>query len=188
MEILSREGFEQQIQKMLGEMRLGKVFVYPTDTIYGIGCDATNPAAVARLRTRKKRDKRPFSVIAPSVEWIMCNCLVSRAEKEWLERLPGPYTLIVKLANREAICPAVNDGLSTIGVRIPNNWFAGVVAKAGIPFVTTSVNTTGKPFMTSLSDIDPDLKAGADYLLDVGPLRNKPSKVVDLVLGKAVRE
>jgi L-threonylcarbamoyladenylate synthase len=173
---------------MLGEMRLGKVFVYPTDTIYGIGCDATNPTAVGRIRALKKRDRKPFSVIAPSVEWIMCNCNVGRAEREWLERLPGPYTLIVRLANRAAICPDVNDGIATIGLRIPNNWFAGVVAKAGIPFVTTSVNVTGKPFMTSLSDINPGLREGVDYLVDVGPLKNKPSKVIDLVSGAAVRE
>jgi len=188
METLSREGFEQQIEKMLGEMRLGKVFVYPTDTIYGIGCDATNPASVGRIRALKEREKRPFSVIAPSLEWIMCNCQVGRREKEWLEKLPGPYTLIVRLANKAAVCPAVNYGLATIGVRMPNGWFTGAVAKAGIPFVTTSVNVTGKPFMTSAANINPGIKEDVDYLIDVGPLKNKPSKVVDLVLGKTVRE
>jgi tRNA A37 threonylcarbamoyladenosine synthetase subunit TsaC/SUA5/YrdC len=113
---------------------------------------------------------------------------VRRGQREWIEKLPGPYTFILKLSNKGAISPAVNDDLATLGVRIPANWFSRVVAEAGIPFVTTSVNVTGKPFMTSMSDINPKIKEGVDYIIDTGELKNKPSKVVDLASGSTVRE
>ena len=187
MEILDKESFEEQMPRMLSEMRNGKLFVYPTDTIYGMGCDATNSAAVGQIRSLKKRTKKPFSVIAPSLEWITSSCSVGKREKEWLWKLPGPYTLIMRLSNKASISPAVNDGLGTLGVRIPNNWFAGAVAQAGIPFVTTSVNVTSEPFMTSLADINPSIRESIDYIIDVGALKNKPSKVIDLTSDKQVR-
>jgi L-threonylcarbamoyladenylate synthase len=188
MEIIDKGGFERRHYRMIEEMRNGKVFVYPTDTIYGIGCDATNPTAVERIRTLKKRVDKPFSVIAPSIEWIMSNCDVRRSQREWIERLPGPYTFILKLSNKDAVSQSVNGGLSTLGVRMPANWFALVVAESGIPFVTTSVNLTGKPFMTSLKDISPKIRDGVDYIVDVGELKNKPSKVIDLASGSTVRD
>jgi L-threonylcarbamoyladenylate synthase len=188
MEIVSRAEFERRLPEMLREMRGGRVFVYPTDTIYGIGCDATNQAAVEQVRLLKKRAEKPFSVIVPSVRWIMLNCEVGHVERKWIRKLPGPYTLIMRLADRAAIATAVNGGIDTIGVRIPAIWFSGAVAHSGVPFVTTSVNVTGQPHMTSLADIDPAIREGADYIVDVGELRNRPSKVVDLISGSAVRE
>ncbi len=188
MEILSRAEFERRMPLMLEEMRGGKLFVYPTDTIYGMGCDATNPAAVGRVRLLKRRDRKPFSVIAPSLGWITSNCIVGRKERDWLARLPGPYTLIMRLSNRASVSPPVTEGLGTLGVRMPDNWFSAVVARAGIPFVTTSVNMTGKPFMTSLADIEPSIRDSADYIIDIGALKNRPSRVVDLASGKSVRE
>lgn len=188
MEILTKEEFENQITRMSEEMHAGKLFVYPTDTIYGIGCDATNSAAVERIRALKKRAEKPFSVIAPSVRWILQNCSIGKLESKWLRKLPGPYTLILKLAKKEAISPLVNANLDTLGVRIPANWFSGVVAYADIPFVTTSVNVTEEPHMTSLSDINPEIKEGVDYIIDTGELKNAPSKVIDLTSGEYVRE
>ena len=71
-----------------------EIFIYPTDTIYGLGCDATNEKLVKELREIKNRDDKPLSVIAPSVKWIFDNFDVGL---ELLEKyLPGPYTLLLK--------------------------------------------------------------------------------------------
>ena len=183
MEILNREEFERRMPEMLDGIRKGKVFVYPTDTIYGIGCGATNTGAVERIRVIKKRAEKPFSVIAPSVRWIIQNCHVGHTEAKWLRKLPGPYTLILGLSNRAAISPAVNGNTDSVGVRIPASWFSGVVANADIPFVTTSVNRSGEPHMTSLEDIDQSIRESVDYIVYDGPLKNSPSKVVDLASG-----
>ncbi len=188
-EILDRAGIESRIQEMLKEIRAGKIFVYPTDTIYGIGCDATRGASVKRIRAMKQRDSKPFSVVAPSREWINRNCIVNPKAKEWLEKLPGPYTFILKLSKSGAISTEVNGGLGTIGVRIPDNWFAKVIARAAIPFVTTSVNLSGKPHMASIDEIEPSIARSVDYIIDAGPLNNRPSRVVDLAGGgKTVRD
>ena len=62
----------------------GDVFVHPTDTIYGLGCNALDSKAVKKLRDMKKRPDTPFSVIAPSRAWIEENCIITKEAKEWL--------------------------------------------------------------------------------------------------------
>ncbi len=147
------------------------VFIYPTDTIYGIGCDARDSESVKRIREIKEREKKPFSVIAPSKNWIKENCFVGKE----LDKLPGAYTLILKL-KKDCICKEVNNGLDTLGVRIPKHWFSEIVKKLGFPIVTTSVNTTGEKFMTCLDDLDKNIKV--DFVIYDGELNGKPSKII----------
>ena len=71
----------------------GKIFIYPTDTLYGIGCNAMNKASVEKIREIKGRDKKPFSVIAPNIFWIKDNLIVDCDLEKYL---PGPYTVILK--------------------------------------------------------------------------------------------
>ena len=78
------------------------VFVYPTDTIYGLGCNATDEKAVDKLR-KIKNTKHPFSIIVPNKDWIYDNCTVNEEAEEWIRKLPGPYTLILRLKNKKAI-------------------------------------------------------------------------------------
>ncbi len=156
------------------------VFIYPTDTIYGIGCDATNPSLVDRIRNIKEQFDMPFSVIAPSKEWIEENCVVSDLAKEWLEKLPGPYTLILSLKNKDAIAENVNLGAGTIGVRMPDNWFMEVVSKMNVPIVTTSANLSGDDFMTSTDNLNPEIGRQTDMVIDQGELNGAPSTLVFL--------
>ena len=71
-----------------------EVFIYPTDTIYGIGCDATNDKLVEKIREIKQRENKPFSIIAPSVQWILDNFNVNVRLID--KYLPGPYTLLLE--------------------------------------------------------------------------------------------
>ena len=91
----------------------GSVFIHPTDTIYGIGCDAQNSGSVKKVRKLKGRAANPFSVIAPSLDWVNENCIVTRQGEEWLDKLPGPYTLIFKLKNN-CVAKEVNPNLKTL--------------------------------------------------------------------------
>ena len=84
----------EKLKNKKPEFFLDKIFIYPTDTIYGIGCDAENEFLVDKISEIKKRDIKPFSVIAPSVEWILENCETTKEEIE--KFLPGAYTLILK--------------------------------------------------------------------------------------------
>ena len=160
----------------------GAVFIYPTDTIYGLGCDATNLESVDMIKNLKYRDKdKPMSVIAPSVDWIKEHCVV---DDELLEKyLPGPFTLILKKKDPEFLKDiSSNDSL---GVRIPDCEFTELVEKAEVPFITTSVNFAGEPFAVKISDIDHDLIDKVDIVIGVGELDGRPSTLV--VDGKEIR-
>ena len=169
------------------------VFIYPTDSIYGIGCDATNPVLVDKVRKLKKSNLQPFSVIAPSKQWVEDNCVVPADQKEYFDALgssllindkPHCFTLILKLKNKDAVAHNVTQGIDTIGVRIPSTWFSEVVSDLGVPIISTSANPTGENFMTSLDDLDSSIKKGVELIVYEGEKKGVPSTIVDLTSSK----
>ena len=180
MRVLIKEEFLQEkdtIRNRLKEENL--VLVYPTDTIYGIGCNALSKEAVQRIRKIKKRESSPFSVIAPSKEWIVKNCSLNENAKEWLKKLPGPYTLVLK-TKEECVAKNVAPGLKTLGIRIPDHWFSDFAKEMNIPIISTSANVSGNDFMTSLEDLDEDIKGKVDFIVYEGVKEGKPSRIIDL--------
>ncbi len=180
MKILNKKEFLKRKEFYLEEIKKGKIFIYPTDTIYGIGCIATNPKSILKIRKIKKRDEKPFSIIVPSKQWILENCDVAGKE-ECLKKLPGPYTLILKLKSKKVISKKETIGdLDTVGVRMPNHWFSEFLSNNRLLFLTTSVNTSGEPHLTKIKDLKEDLIKGADYAIDEGILNRKPSMIINL--------
>ena len=157
------------------EILAGKVFIYPTDTVYGIGCDATNKNSVEKIREIKRRDAKPFSVIAPSVEWIKENCIIPESI-EIGKYLPGPYTLILKKKNPDFL--KETSPSETLGVRIPANGFTAEIQKSGAPFVTTSVNFSGEKPANKIEEIPEEILRQVDFTFNSGPLSGKPSTLV----------
>lgn len=180
MKVMNKEEMQLQADQVKEDILNGAVFVYPTDTIYGIGCDATNDEAVKRIRDIKSRLKRPFSVIAPSKEWIVENCEITPEAEEWIAKLPGPYTLIMKLKNKIAISEHVNLSMDTIGIRIPAHWISNFASAIGVPIVTTSANKMDEDYMTSLENLNDDIKAKVDFIVYEGEKHGNPSKLVHL--------
>lgn len=179
MRILNFEELNLEKQSITDAIVNGAVFIHPTDTIYGIGCNAELSSAVKKVRKIKARASSPFSVIAPSMEWIRKNCIVSKDGEEWLGKLPGPYTLILKLKG-SCVAKEVNPGLKSLGIRIPNHWIRKIAAETGVPIVTTSVNKSSEDYMTSLEDLDPEIKGSIDFALYEGKKDGRPSKIIDL--------
>lgn len=165
---------------ILNKIQQGAVFISPTDTIYGLSCDATNNTAVERIRTIKQRPTQPLSIWAPSKEWIIKNCRLTSKSKKWLDKLPGPYTLLLTLKNTAALAPNVTCGQTTIGVRIPDHWFSDVVKKINIPLITTSANIHSEPHMTSLETLNPLVKSKVDFVIYEGEKTARPSTIVDV--------
>lgn len=184
MRVINHDEFEMEKDSVTESISDGAVFIYPTDTIYGIGCDATNSASVRKIRKLKSRATNPFSVIAPSIDWIKENCDVTKEGEEWIRRLPGPYTLIFRLKNKKCVAKEVNSGLETLGVRIPKHWISDLVSELEIPIVTTSVNKSNEDYMTNIGDLDGAMQDGADFVLYEGEKKGNPSKIVNLT-GKA---
>ena len=185
MRVMNFEELNIEKQLVIDAIIKGSVFIYPTDTIYGIGCHAKNPKSVKKIRLLKGRASNPFSVIAPSLEWINENCIVTEEAEEWLGKLPGPYTLILKLKNQGCVAKEVNPGLNTLGIRLPNHWISKLVAEAEVPVVTTSVNRSDEEYMTSLEDLDPAIKSCVEFVIYEGGKEGRPSKIIDLT--EAVR-
>lgn len=180
MRVLSKDELEHEKEFFIEELQQGKIFIYPTDTIYGIGCSALDEKAVKAIRALKQRPDRPFSIMVPDAAWIEENCEVDDAARDWLKRLPGPYTFILKLKRKDAVAPSVNPKNDTIGVRIPDHWMKDIVSYAGFPIICPSANVSGRDFMTSMDNLDPELKADTDYMVDVGEISGRPSKIVNL--------
>jgi tRNA threonylcarbamoyl adenosine modification protein (Sua5/YciO/YrdC/YwlC family) len=180
MEVITKEQVKLGRDEAEDRILKGEVFIHPTDTIYGLGCNALNSRAVIRIRDIKNRDTRPFSVIAPSKDWIYQNCLLSAEEKKWVSKLPGPYTIILRLKDKNCIASETNMDMDTLGVRIPDHWFADIVKELGIPVVTTSANLTGMDYMTSIDDLDPKIARKTDFAIYEGEKKGRPSTLINL--------
>lgn len=177
MQLLTKQQTLDRKEEIIFAIKAGKIFIYPTDTIYGLGCDATNEKAVQKIREIKQRDQKPILVIAPNKDWILEKMFVPEIDK--LDLLPGPYSLILKVKQKGFVAPSVSFD-DTLGVRIPNNWFTDLVSEAGVPFVTTSVNISGQKNMESLEDVSEDFLNQLDYIIYDGPIHGKQSTRIDL--------
>ncbi|MFA6327976.1 MAG: L-threonylcarbamoyladenylate synthase [Candidatus Micrarchaeia archaeon] len=171
----------------LAAISAGGIVVYPTDTLYGIGCDATNAEAVKRLRALKKRDAaKPLSMLLPDFAALsrLCN-LTSAQEKIVQELLPGPYTFILPLKQRLPVSETLE-----VGVRVPEHAFMRAVSKSlGIPIVTTSANLSGEKEAAEPSGVARAIAEGADLFIENGKCKYaQGSTVIDLVRMKVLRK
>lgn len=164
---------------LFDKLRDGAVFIYPTDTIYGVGCDASVGKAARRIRELKVRDEKPFSVIAPSKAWIVKNCVVE--DLRILDFLPGPFTVIFPLRKGAGIAREVAVG--TLGVRMPNHPILDFVKAYKRPVVTTSVNRSGEPNAVELADFDP---FPVDFVIYEGKKDGAPSTIIDTVKKRTI--
>ena len=161
----------------------GKIIVYPTDTIYGIGCDILNKKAVQTIQKIKHRKKqKPLSIICADLKDISRWAMVSNWQYKILKKhLPGPFTFILK-ASKEAPKILQDPKRKTIGVRIPNNEIClNLVKELGNPIITTSVNESGKQNYAHPDKIKKDWFGKVDLILDAGKIKGEPSTVVSLI-------
>ncbi|MGM5484885.1 MAG: L-threonylcarbamoyladenylate synthase [Nanobdellota archaeon] len=181
MEKFTESQFRRDMERQARFFRMKcPLIVYPTDTIYGLGCDATSEDCVRKVRDVKQRYERPLSVIVPSKRWIRENCVVGEEEEKQLEKLPGPYTLIMRLKNKSCVAGSVNNNSDTLGVRIPDHWIADFVELVGNPIITTSANKTGDNFVTTVDELNKDIARQIDYVINAGRINGRPSRLVDL--------
>ncbi|HUS50914.1 MAG TPA: L-threonylcarbamoyladenylate synthase [Candidatus Paceibacterota bacterium] len=157
----------------------GKIFIYPTDTIYGIGCNALDKKAVEKIKNIKARDKdKPLSIIAPSIDWIKENLIVP-TDFDLKKYLPGAYTIILKKKN-PGFLKLVSSG-NSLGIRIPDCDFTKIIQKSGVPFITTSVNLSGEPFALRLNDLKQEIKKQVDVIIkseNEDKMIGKPSTLI----------
>ena len=177
MRIINKDELKHE-KKLIHDLKKS-IFVHPTDTIYGLGCNATNKELVAKIREIKKSYNQPFSIIVPNKNMIYEFCEINKKIKKWVDKLPGPYTLILKV-KKKFFADNVNPRDNTIGIRIPNHWFYKYIKKMKIFIITTSANVTGGDFMTTIEDLDPEIKKRIDYIIYDKEIKGRPSTIVHL--------
>ncbi len=178
--IITKSELFNKLEKYARLVFKGAIFVHPTDTINGLGCDATHDEAVKKLRKIKNSHSSPFSVILPSKDWIRENCELNEEAKRWLKKLPGPYTLVLKLRNRSAVSRYVNPNDNTIGVRIPDHWISEFVSYLDVPIVTTSPNPNGEDYTDDIEELHPLISNNVNFIVYDSSVGSKPSDIVIL--------
>ncbi len=150
---LPETSLEHVAQKAAKVLQKGGLVLFPTDTIYGIAADATNPKALARLRELKGREKKkPISVIVPDIASIETYAVLNDISRSLAERfLPGGLTLVMQATKN---IPEELQLNGAIGIRIPDDPFCLALARAfGKPYTATSANKSGRETPSSVRDV-----------------------------------
>ena len=174
----------RKIAKVVEVLRNGGVIIYPTDTIYGIGCDIFDQRAVERVCQIKgvKADKTQLSFICQDISHISeyVRSLSTPVFKVMKKALPGPYTFLLESSTK--VPKIINAKKKTVGIRVPDhNIPRMLVEQLGHPIITTSIHDDDsiKEYITDPEEIFEKFKNLVDIVIDGGTGNNKPSTVVD---------
>lgn len=172
----------RHIQRAVEALRDGGVIVYPTDTVYGLGCDITSKNAIERVQRIKGRDaKKPMSFVCADLTDISHYAHVSNFAYKIMRRLlPGAYTFVLP-ATKETP-RLLRSKQKTVGIRIPDHLVPTlIVEQLGNPILSTSANRSEEDAITDPDELVRQLGNDVDIILECGELPVLPSSVVSLV-------
>jgi len=182
--------FETDILNCLRVLQSGGLILYPSDTIWGIGCDATNSEAVKKVyRLKKRPDQKSMIILVDSEKEI--SEYVSQPDLEifnYLKSVKKPTTVIYQGVVGLAAELINDDG--TVAIRICKKEFCNqLVERFGRPIVSTSANISGDPFPKNFSEISAEIKSGVDYVVQYRQDDNsvsEPSTLIKWEKGKPI--
>jgi L-threonylcarbamoyladenylate synthase len=174
---------------IMDALKAGKTILYPTDTIWGLGCDATNEAACQRILEIKDRPaNKSFIVLADSFQMIekyipefpsVCYDLVDLADR--------PLTIIYP--NAKGLAPGVLAEDGSVGIRLTKDPIClALIRSIRKPLVSTSANISGEPFPTNFGQVDPLIKERVDVILEmrVNEELTTPSQIIKIGLDSSI--
>jgi len=159
------------------------IIIYPTDTIYGLGCAINSKKAIKKIYQLKRRETRkPFSFVCSDLSMVAQYAVVSKAQYKILKKyLPGPFTFILEAGPRAPKEISPRKKRHTVGVRMPDHAVPlELVRKLGQPIITTSVNLSGEEAYGNPEVMAERFGKQIDIILDAGILPKEPSTVIDL--------
>ncbi|WP_413627441.1 L-threonylcarbamoyladenylate synthase [Fructilactobacillus vespulae] len=173
-----------QIDQAAAKINQGELVSFPTETVYGLGADATNVSAVEKVYAAKGRPSdNPLIVHVADVATVEKYSLpLDEKVKKLIKQFwPGPLTIILKL-KKDALSKKVTGGLETAAFRNPaNDATISLIKEAGVPLVGPSANTSGKPSPTLAEHVYHDLNGKIAGILDAGPTKfGVESTVIDM--------
>lgn len=176
-----------QVDLAISYFNIGKVVVYPTDTVYGLGCLATDAKAIKKIYAIKKREKnKPLLILAKNLETIKKYCFLNKKQENYIKeaRLEGkPVSFVLKKKGK--LPKELSGGKDSIAVRLPdllkNHFLTKILEGVEGPIVSTSFNISGKKILGDLRDLENYFKEEKpDLVIDAGIIKTEPSRLVDI--------
>lgn len=181
----------EDIKKALGTLRAGGVILYPTDTVWGLGCDATNPEAVARVFEIKKRAEAKSMLVLVGSEGMLQRFVPDVPDAAWqlIDVAVSPLTIVYD--HVDDIAPALRAADGSTGVRITCEKFSRTLClRFGKPIVSTSANVSGQPAPSNFPEISGDIIGQADYVVNYHRddlSHPKPSGIIKVGRGDIIK-
>mgnify|MGYP006349345597 FL=1 len=168
----------------------GGIILYPTDTVWGIGCDASNEEAVAKIYALKQREESKSMICLMNGEKMMYNVFTKIPEVAWeiLDNSERPTTLILDQPKNVAKNIIAED--NTLGIRLVNEPFCfKLMERMKRPLVSTSANISGQPTPMNFKEISQEIIKGVDYVVNLhhDKVCKKPSAIIKLTLDSQVK-
>lgn len=170
------------IKKAADILRDGGIIIYPTDTVYGIGCDLSNKKGIEKIYELKRRNrKQPLSFVCSDLKHISEYAKVTDYAYKTMKRLlPGAYTFILEASR--LVPKIILPKRSTTGIRVPDNQIClALVRELGQPIISTSVKTEQGETLGDPSVIKEYFSKMVDLIIDGGMIMPQPSSVISLV-------
>jgi len=170
------------IKKATDVLRDGGVIIYPTDTVYGLGCDLSNKRGIERIYEIKRRNKkRPLSFVCSDLKHISQYALVTDYAYKTMKRfLPGPYTFILEASR--LVPKMILPKRPTTGIRVPANEIClALIRELGQPIISTSVQTLEGEDLGNPAIINEYFGRIVDLIIDGGTIVPEPSSIISLV-------
>ncbi|MEO8087556.1 MAG: L-threonylcarbamoyladenylate synthase [Bacteroidota bacterium] len=180
------EVMKLEIEKCLEVLKSGGIFLYPTDTIWGIGCDATNEKAVEKIFNLKDRHDSKTMIILLDVTGRLPQYIneIPAQAYELMELSEDPLTIVLPGAKNLANNLIAEDG--TVAVRIVMDEFCkNLVGRFRKPIVSTSANSSGENSPADFSEVSMKIKSGVDYIVGLRQqekVNKKPSTIIKVGL------
>ena len=165
------------LEKAITVLKNGGIIVYPTDTIYGFGCDAKDGEAIKRLNKIKGRSS-PMSVLCPSLRRLPSWTTLNHDERVFVEKKLNPQTTIIVPVRDDVVSDLILGEETTLGIRISNHPFCVSIARSySNPITTTSVNRSGNKPLSNPEEIESEFSNEIELCIDDGILDNEGSKI-----------
>ena len=182
--------YTEALKETVAVLKSGGVIIYPTDTLYGIGCNALDEKAVKKVFEIKERSlSKPLPMLVRNIKWVKELGYVNKRSAKILDKVwPGRVTVI--LPKREIVPDILTSGHKTVGMRVPDYPLLDELLRMfGYPIVSTSANISGQEPTQDINEIieifSRRLTRQPDMVLDVGILpKSEPSTVIDLTADK----
>jgi L-threonylcarbamoyladenylate synthase len=172
-----------EVQKALKVLKEGGIILYPTDTIWGIGCDATNTEAVKKIYQLKQRDEAKSMIILLDTENKLESYIseVPAIAYDLIEYAENPLTLVMPGAKN--VSPALISADGSIGIRVAKHDFCRqLIERLRRPLVSTSANISGRPSPQYFGQVEQEIIDGVDYVVDLEQHDTQPKKPSTIML------